>query len=87
MFRAKHTIMKEQLEKADTNDSIYSELRATLVLNALSSIEKSIIAISDLKTKVKQQQDNISINTLLLIGAESEMIYNQLQYIRHEHHL
>lgn len=87
MFGSKRRILRKQLDLIDSNNTRMSDLRANLVLNTLSIIEKSIIAISDLKVTLKQQQDNISINTLLLVGAESEMIYNQLQSIRREHHL
>ena len=86
MFGLTHKTMKQQLEKLSFVDTESDSIKAILLINAVNSAEKAIGAMTELKEGIKEQK-SLNINSLLLIAAECELLYNKIQYIKHEHHL
>lgn len=86
MFGLTHETIKQQLEKLGIIDTESDQIKDNLIINAVNSAEKTIGAMTELKEGIKGKK-TLNINSLLLIATECELIYNEIQCIKHEHHL
>lgn len=77
--------IKKQITMKIKKMNIGESLQSELTLNTLLTMEKTIVVISKYKEKMKIS--HLSINSLLLLGAEFEILTNQIIQLMQEHHL
>ena len=66
-------------------DNVLSE--KVLLLNTIATAERAIVALENLKDGVKSKSGKMSINEMLVLSVEFEMLYKSINEIKREHHL
>lgn len=73
----------ENLEKPE-KEPITQE---TLILNVMMTANRVSIIISDLKNGIKGKKHKLSINELLILAVELELLIDKINEIKQEHGL
>lgn len=73
----------ENLEKPE-KEPITQE---TLILNVMMTTNRASIIISDLKNGIKGKKHKLSINELLILSVEIELLIDKINEIKQEHYL
>lgn len=85
MIKRNRHIQKQVNQYAQNNCT--EDPQEVLFQNAVVTAERAIITLSELKSKIKAQKSKMTINDLLMLGAEIEMIIDDVSSIILEHHL
>lgn len=86
MFKRKKKEIAKQIGNLLANET-EPLTKETFFLNTIATAECAITEMEELKSKIMDARGKITVNDMLLLSSEFELMYQYVTSIRHEYHL